>query len=428
MDAARELAQLGERDRELLADLVDRAGEPGVDQPRLEHPQVERERDELLLGAVVQVALDPAARVVGGLDDPQPRDPQLLDPRAQLGLQALVVDRERGGGRGRGDELRRGVELGVVDDRRDAARRRGRPPSRRGRSRGPAARRGGRRRRRRSRGRAASRRSSASGRRARSASSSRTGPLLGRTARAQQPARERAQRGVRRPRGRDRDDRRRRGRAGSSTIPAGGPSAQRPDELPSSPAEIAPTPRTASSTVAATAPAPRATSAGERDRQVERQQPDHLQPARSDSACGSAHACRRARSGTGSGGRCASSSRLAWRRSPSASATAGGAVRRSRAAARPTATLSTTPSTSRRRSPAGTSGPGRAPTTAAEALAARRAGAARVQRGGHDEAPRPPRRSRRRWWTGPGSGTARRRPRSRRGRCGRRSRSVASIW
>ena len=120
MDAARELAQLRERDRELLADLVDGAREPAVRQPRLEHPQVEREADELLLGAVVQVALDPPARVVGGLDDPQPRDPQLLHPRAQLGLQALVVDRQRGGRGGGGDELRRGVELGVVDDRRHA--------------------------------------------------------------------------------------------------------------------------------------------------------------------------------------------------------------------------------------------------------------------------------------------------------------------
>ena len=101
MDAARELAQLGERHRELLADLVDGAREPAVAEPRLEHPQVQRERDELLLGAVVEVALDPPARVVGGLDDPQPRHPQLLHAGAQLGLQALVVDRQRGGRRRR---------------------------------------------------------------------------------------------------------------------------------------------------------------------------------------------------------------------------------------------------------------------------------------------------------------------------------------
>ena len=76
-------------------------GQPAVAEPRLEHPQVEREADELLLGAVVEVALDPPARVVGGLDDPQPRDPQLLHAGAQLGLQALVVDRQRGGARRR---------------------------------------------------------------------------------------------------------------------------------------------------------------------------------------------------------------------------------------------------------------------------------------------------------------------------------------
>ena len=98
MDAAGELTQLGQRDRELLADLVDRAGEPAVAQPRLQHPQVQGERDELLLGAVVEVALDPPARVVGGLDDPQPRDAQLLHAGAQLGLQALVVDRQPRGG------------------------------------------------------------------------------------------------------------------------------------------------------------------------------------------------------------------------------------------------------------------------------------------------------------------------------------------
>ena len=88
-------------------------------QPRLEHPQVEREADELLLGAVVEVALDPPPRGVARLDDPQPREPQLLHARLQVGLQALVVDRQRRGRRGRHDQLGRGVERGVVDDRRE---------------------------------------------------------------------------------------------------------------------------------------------------------------------------------------------------------------------------------------------------------------------------------------------------------------------
>ena len=95
------------------------AGQLGVLlEPGAQQAQVERERDELLLGAVVQVALDLAAGVVGRLDDPAPRVAQLLEPGPQVGLQALVVDRQRGS-RGRGvHELGRGVELGVVHDRR----------------------------------------------------------------------------------------------------------------------------------------------------------------------------------------------------------------------------------------------------------------------------------------------------------------------
>ena len=57
------------------------AREPAVAEPRLQHPQVEREADELLLRAVVQVALDPPAGVVGGLDDPQ-RARRAAPPRA----------------------------------------------------------------------------------------------------------------------------------------------------------------------------------------------------------------------------------------------------------------------------------------------------------------------------------------------------------
>ena len=115
MDAAGELAQLGQRGRQPRGELVDLR----VLQPRLEHPQVQRERDELLLRAVVQVALDPPPRRVARLDDPQPRQPQLLHARLQVGLQALVVDRQRGGRRGRHHQLRRGVQRGVVDDRRE---------------------------------------------------------------------------------------------------------------------------------------------------------------------------------------------------------------------------------------------------------------------------------------------------------------------
>src|SRR5581483_2583366 len=51
--------------------------------------EIDRERDEVLRGAVVEIALDPAALGVRGGDDPRPRRPQLLDREAQL-LQCAV--------------------------------------------------------------------------------------------------------------------------------------------------------------------------------------------------------------------------------------------------------------------------------------------------------------------------------------------------
>ena len=64
---------------------------------RPRHAHIERHRDEALLGAVVEVALDPAPRGVGGLDDAGARGVQLLGarrldlapPQRLLGLAAL---------------------------------------------------------------------------------------------------------------------------------------------------------------------------------------------------------------------------------------------------------------------------------------------------------------------------------------------------
>jgi hypothetical protein len=71
VDAARELAQVVEPLGELLlgrgqqlAGLLRVLLERGAD-----HPQVDRDRDEPLLRAVVQVALQPTALCVAGLDD-----------------------------------------------------------------------------------------------------------------------------------------------------------------------------------------------------------------------------------------------------------------------------------------------------------------------------------------------------------------------
>ena len=73
MDAARELAQLADRELEL----VDGVGEHLVElgrhvgpEPLLGCAELERERDEPLLGAVVDVPLDPSPLLVPCRHDP----------------------------------------------------------------------------------------------------------------------------------------------------------------------------------------------------------------------------------------------------------------------------------------------------------------------------------------------------------------------
>ena len=89
-----------------------------------QQPQREREHDEPLLGAVVQVALEPAALGVAGFDGPGARRAELLELRARLRLQALVVEREAGGGADLLEQPRIVEQLGVGGrGRRPAARR-----------------------------------------------------------------------------------------------------------------------------------------------------------------------------------------------------------------------------------------------------------------------------------------------------------------
>ena len=87
-----ELAQLLQRLQQALARLAHQR--PGVGavvaQARLGQAQRHGDRDQALLRAVVQVALDAPALGVGGLDDAGARRRQLVEPRAQLGLQPLV--------------------------------------------------------------------------------------------------------------------------------------------------------------------------------------------------------------------------------------------------------------------------------------------------------------------------------------------------
>ena len=80
MDPARELAQLLERLGELVARAREELACGGgvVGELRLGEPQRQRERDEPLLRAVVEVALESPALLVAGRDDPRARGTKLL--------------------------------------------------------------------------------------------------------------------------------------------------------------------------------------------------------------------------------------------------------------------------------------------------------------------------------------------------------------
>ena len=93
------------------------ASEPSGSRPRPSR-RLQRERDEPRLGAVVQVALEPAALVVAGLDEPRARRAQLHHARAQLGVEALVLQQQGGRRAGGADRLVL-RERAVVHDRGD---------------------------------------------------------------------------------------------------------------------------------------------------------------------------------------------------------------------------------------------------------------------------------------------------------------------
>ena len=96
----RELAQLVDRDRDLGERAVERVAgalRRGRAELVLCVTQRQPDRDEPLLGAVVEVALDPPALLVAGRDDPRPRGLDLGELAAQLDAQSRDLDREPAG-------------------------------------------------------------------------------------------------------------------------------------------------------------------------------------------------------------------------------------------------------------------------------------------------------------------------------------------
>ncbi len=83
-------------------------------------PELERERDEPLLGAVVEVALDPAALLVARPRRSARATPAtLVELCAELRLQARVLECESGRRAGRLDQLGLVAQARIVDDRRE---------------------------------------------------------------------------------------------------------------------------------------------------------------------------------------------------------------------------------------------------------------------------------------------------------------------
>ena len=117
MDAAGELAQLAQAGAELAQPAVEQRGRLGVvGHPRAGEPEREGERDEALLGTVVQVALDPAARGVARRDEAGARRLQLRVASAQLGIEPVVLERQRGRGPRGPHQLRLLAQRPVVHD------------------------------------------------------------------------------------------------------------------------------------------------------------------------------------------------------------------------------------------------------------------------------------------------------------------------
>ena len=117
MDAAGQLAQLGQRLLRLLAGRLDQRLQLGIGpgHPAARHAERQRQRDQPLLRPVVQVALEPAAFGVPGLHDPGPGRPHQLQLRLDLGLQPGVLQGHARRRRGQPDQLRLEVQARVVD-------------------------------------------------------------------------------------------------------------------------------------------------------------------------------------------------------------------------------------------------------------------------------------------------------------------------
>ena len=92
MEAMRELAELAQRGGKLLLGRVENSRGLGVRRrPESDEAKLQRDRDETLLSAVVQVALEPSALGIRCLDDACARSIQLEPARPELSPEPIVL-------------------------------------------------------------------------------------------------------------------------------------------------------------------------------------------------------------------------------------------------------------------------------------------------------------------------------------------------
>ncbi|HEY7926837.1 MAG TPA: hypothetical protein VIG86_05370 [Candidatus Dormibacteraeota bacterium] len=98
VDATRQVTQSIERFISVPLELgQDRPGPVGVLQRlHLRQPKLDLERDEVLLGTIVQVALDPAPFTILRRDQPLPRRTEVLEPRRQVRAEPHVLEHQPG--------------------------------------------------------------------------------------------------------------------------------------------------------------------------------------------------------------------------------------------------------------------------------------------------------------------------------------------
>ena len=122
MEPARQLTQVLDRRLELLAGAPgDRREHLVVREPLLDGAHPEQRDHEPLLGAVVQVPLEPPSLGLTRLHQPLPRGVELVDLRVQVAVEPVTLHRDPHHGHEDREELRPLEQPRVVRDQPDLA-------------------------------------------------------------------------------------------------------------------------------------------------------------------------------------------------------------------------------------------------------------------------------------------------------------------